>query len=51
MRKTDIRQCVQNCIRNCWESDKCEACQNFKSVVVAKIEIEKAQKLYYTLKL
>ena len=51
MRKTDIKQCVPNCIRNCWDTDKCKTCQNFKSVVEGNKEIEMAQELFYALKL
>ena len=37
---------VHNCIRNCWEIDKCSICENFKSVRQAQQELDKAREMF-----
>lgn len=40
-----------NCARNCWRSDLCQACDFFKSQEQANAEIREARRLFNKLKL
>lgn len=40
-----------NCIRNCWDSDKCCDCESFKSIRQAWDELDEARRQFNAIKL